>query len=77
MQTFEESWSFVLCGVFLLILMALCSVVFSFITVQYPLHVVNIRPIVANMFNDIFNSEYIASNVRIMEDDELRRKWQE
>jgi hypothetical protein len=83
MQTFEQSWSFVLCGVFLLILVALCSAVFSFITVQYPLHplkqfVVNIRPIVANMFNDdIINSDYLESNVRIMEDDELRKKWQE
>jgi hypothetical protein len=62
MQTFEESWNFVLCGVFLLILVALCSAVFSFITVQYPLHpskehVVNTRPLLANMFNDcIINS---------------------
>jgi hypothetical protein len=80
MQTFEESWSVVLCGVFLLILMALCSVIFSFITVQYPLHtskqyVVNPRPIVANMFNDdIINSDYLASNVIMMDDDELRMK---
>jgi hypothetical protein len=34
MQAFEESWNMVQCGVFLLILTALCSVVFSFITVQ-------------------------------------------
>jgi hypothetical protein len=83
METFEEGWSVVLCGVFLLILMALCSVIFSFITVQYPLHpskqyVVNTRPIVINVFNDDFiNSDYLASNVRIMEDDELRLKWQQ
>ncbi|KDR19178.1 hypothetical protein L798_06232 [Zootermopsis nevadensis] len=32
MQAFEDSWSTVQCGVFLLILTALCSVVFSFIT---------------------------------------------
>jgi len=38
MQTFEESWNTVQCGVFLLILTALCSVVFSFITVRYPMH---------------------------------------
>lgn len=71
-----------LCGVFLLILMALCSVVFSFITVQYPLHlsqqyVVETRPTVTNMFNDdIIKSDYLESNIRIMEDDELRKKWQ-
>jgi hypothetical protein len=36
MQAFEESWNTVQGGVFLLILISLCSVVFSFVTVQYP-----------------------------------------
>jgi hypothetical protein len=66
MRTFQDSWSFVLCGVFLLILMALCSDVFSVITVQYPLHaskqcVANTRLIVANLFNDnVINPLYTS-----------------